>query len=335
MPAAPPLIDAFGRVVSSLRLSVTDRCDMRCVYCIGGGTRFVPRAGILTLEELERLVRVFMGFGVRRVRITGGEPLLRRGVMRLFRAVSRHLVAGLLDELTLTTNGSQLARYAAELAECGVRRVNVSLDSLDPDRYRAITRGGSLAAVLNGIDAAQNAGLAVKINTVALKGLNETDIAGLLRFAHGRGMALTVIEVMPMGDIDVDRAAQFVPMAAIRERLCREFTLEPVAETSGGPARWVRVTETGGKLGFISPISARFCAGCDRVRVTCSGLLHPCLGRDFAVDLRAPLRQFPGDDAPTSAAIRRAVLLKPHGHAFSADALNRIQVTRPMNVTGG
>ncbi|MBR1221451.1 GTP 3',8-cyclase MoaA [Bradyrhizobium sp. U87765 SZCCT0131] len=329
------MTDPFGRTISYLRVSVTDRCDLRCFYCMSEDMTFLPKADLLTLEELDRLCSAFVAKGVRKLRLTGGEPLVRRNVMSLVRSLSRHLRSGGLDELTLTTNGSQLARHAGELAACGVRRINVSLDTLDADKFRAITRWGELDKVLAGIEAAREAGLHVKINAVALKGLNEDEIPSLMRWAHGKDMDLTLIEVMPMGDIGAGRIDQYAPLSVLRSRLAEQFTLTDLDESSGGPARYVRVAETGGKLGFITPMTHNFCEACNRVRITCTGTLHTCLGHEDASDLRRPLRASP-DDALLNAAIDRAIGLKPKGHDFIIDRRhNRPSVSRHMSVTGG
>jgi cyclic pyranopterin phosphate synthase len=330
-----PMVDPFGRTIRYLRVSVTDRCDLRCFYCMSEDMTFLPKADLLTLEELDRLCTAFIAKGVRKLRLTGGEPLVRRNVMSLVRSLSRHLSTGALDELTLTTNGSQLARFANELADCGVRRINVSLDTLDADKFRAITRWGDIDKVLAGIEAARAAGLAVKINAVALKNLNEDEIPALMRWAHGKGMGLTLIEVMPMGDVGEGRLDQYVPLSLMRARLAREFTLVDLDETTGGPARYVRVAETGGKLGFITPMTHNFCESCHRVRFTCTGTLHTCLGHDDASDLRKPLRASPENEL-LGAAIDRAIGLKPKGHDFIIDRRhNRPSVSRHMSVTGG
>jgi len=330
-----PMVDPFGRTIRYLRVSVTDRCDLRCFYCMSEDMTFLPKADLLTLEELDRLCSAFIAKGVRKLRLTGGEPLVRRNVMSLVRSLSRHLSSGALDELTLTTNGSQLARFAAELADCGVRRINVSLDTLDADKFRAITRWGEIDKVLAGIEAARSAGLAVKINAVALKNLNEDEIPTLMQWAHGKGMALTLIEVMPMGDVGAGRIDQYVPLSLLRARLAQQFTLTDLDETTGGPARYVRVAETGGKLGFITPMTHNFCESCNRVRITCTGTLHTCLGHEDASDLRKPLRTSPENDL-LSAAIDRAIGLKPKGHDFIIDRRhNRPSVSRHMSVTGG
>jgi cyclic pyranopterin phosphate synthase len=330
-----PMTDPFGRTITYLRVSVTDRCDLRCFYCMSEDMTFLPKADLLTLEELDRLCSAFIAKGVKKLRLTGGEPLVRRNVMSLVRSLSRHLTSGALHELTLTTNGSQLARFAAELADCGVRRINVSLDTLDADKFRAITRWGELDKVLAGIEAARAAGLAVKINAVALKGLNEDEIPSLMQWAHDKGMGLTLIEVMPMGEIGAGRIDQYVPLSLLRARLSQHYTLTDLEETSGGPARYVRVGETGGKLGFITPMTHNFCEACNRVRITCTGTLHTCLGHEDAADLRKPLRAS-ADDALLADAIERAIGLKPKGHDFIIDRRhNRPSVSRHMSVTGG
>jgi cyclic pyranopterin phosphate synthase len=330
-----PMTDPFGRTISYLRVSVTDRCDLRCFYCMSEDMTFLPKADLLTLEELDRLCSAFIAKGVRKLRLTGGEPLVRRNVMSLVRSLSRHLGSGALNELTLTTNGSQLARFANELRDCGVRRINVSLDTLDAAKFKAITRWGDLDKVLTGIEAARSAGLAVKINAVALKNLNEEEIPSLMQWAHGKGMALTLIEVMPMGDIGEGRIDQYVPLSLLRARLAQQFTMTDLPDDTGGPARYVGVAETGGKLGFITPMTHNFCESCNRVRITCTGTLHTCLGHEDASDLRKPLRASADDDL-LSAAIDRAIGLKPKGHDFIIDRRhNRPSVSRHMSVTGG
>lgn len=330
-----PMTDPFGRTISYLRVSVTDRCDLRCFYCMSEDMTFLPKADLLTLEELDRLCSAFIAKGVKKLRLTGGEPLVRRNVMSLVRSLSRHLATGALNELTLTSNGSQLARFAAELRDCGVRRINVSLDTLDPAKFRAITRWGDLDKVLAGIEAARSAGLAVKINAVALKNMNEDEIPELMQWAHGLGMALTLIEVMPMGDIGEGRIDQYVPLSLLRARLAKHYTLTDLPDDTGGPARYVHVGETGGKLGFITPMTHNFCESCNRVRITCTGTLHTCLGHEDASDLRKPLRAS-ADDELLSAAIDRAIGLKPKGHDFIIDRRhNRPSVSRHMSVTGG
>ncbi|ABE62299.1 GTP cyclohydrolase subunit MoaA [Nitrobacter hamburgensis X14] len=328
------MVDPYGRTISYLRVSVTDRCDLRCFYCMSEDMTFLPKADLLTLEELDRLCSAFIAKGVRKLRLTGGEPLVRRNVMSLIRSLSRHLGTGALNELTLTTNGSQLARFAAELKDCGVRRINVSLDTLDPAKFREITRWGDIQKVMAGIDAAQAAGLAVKINAVALKNLNDHEIPSLMEWAHGRDMALTLIEVMPMGDIGQSRADQYLPLSMLRARLAGQYTLTDVDDSTGGPARYVKVNETGGKLGFITPMTHNFCESCNRVRITCTGTLHTCLGHEDASDLRRPLRASAGDELLYET-IDRAIGLKPKGHDFIIDRHNRPSVSRHMSVTGG
>jgi GTP 3',8-cyclase len=330
-----PMTDPFGRTISYLRVSVTDRCDLRCLYCMSEDMTFLPKADLLTLEELDRLCSAFIDKGVKKLRLTGGEPLVRRNVMSLVRSLSRHLDTGRLRELTMTTNGTQLARFAQELRDCGVARINVSLDTLDPTKFRTITRWGDLDRVLAGIEAARSAGLAVKINTVALKNFNEDEIPALIEWAHGKGMALTLIEVMPMGEIGDGRIDQYVPLSLLRARLAKRYTMTDLVDDTGGPARYVRIAETGGKLGFITPMTHNFCESCNRVRITCTGTLHTCLGQEDASDLRKPLRASP-DDELLSAAIDRAIGLKPKGHDFIIDRRhNRPSVSRHMSVTGG
>ena len=325
------VIDPFTRAITYLRVSVTDRCDFRCVYCMAEAMAFLPKAEVLTLEELDRVCSAFVGLGVRKLRLTGGEPLVRRGVMILCRALGRHLASGALDELTLTTNGSQLAPLAAELAACGVRRINVSVDSLQPDRFQEITRGGRLDRVLAGIRAAQAAGLAVKLNTVALRGVNDDEFDDLLRWCGDQGCDLTLIEAMPLGAI-AGRSTQYLPLTEVRAALARRWTLEDSSFRSGGPARYATVRETGRRLGFITPHTDNFCEACNRVRLTCTGTLMLCLGRTDGADLREVLRAHPGDDAPLHAAIRAAIGRKPQGHDFVID---RPAVSRFMSTTGG
>ncbi|HXY57366.1 MAG TPA: GTP 3',8-cyclase MoaA [Methylocystis sp.] len=330
-----PLVDPFRRRISYLRVSVTDRCDFRCVYCMSEHMRFLPRKDLLTLEELDRLCSAFIVRGTTKLRITGGEPLVRHGVMNLFRSLSRRLILGDLKELTLTSNGSQLARFAQELADCGVRRVNVSLDTLDANKFRAITRGGDLSRVLAGIEAAQAAGLAVKLNAVALAGVNEDEFVTLTRFAHDRGMDVSFIEVMPLGEVDGEmRADQYVPLTHVRAKLSEAFTLEPVDYTTGGPSRYLRAAETGGRVGFITPLTHNFCESCNRVRVTCTGALYMCLGQEDAADLRAPLRESLADDL-LHEAITAAIARKPKGHDFVIDRGRAPAVGRAMSATGG
>jgi cyclic pyranopterin phosphate synthase len=335
-PAEPaPLTDPFGRTITYLRVSVTDRCDFRCVYCMAEDMTFLPKKDVLSLEELDRLCSAFIDRGVRKLRLTGGEPLVRKNVMELVRSLSRHLRSEALDELTLTTNGSQLARFAGELADAGVRRINVSVDTLDPEKFRAVTRWGDLAKVMGGIEAAQRAGIHVKLNAVALRGVNEHEIDDLIRFAHGRGMDLTLIETMPLGEIGEDRTDQYLPLSLVRARLAERWTLEDIPYKTGGPARYVRIAETGGRLGFITPLTHNFCEGCNRVRVTCTGTLYMCLGQEDAADLRAPLRASEGNGL-LQAAIEEAIARKPKGHDFVIDRAHRKPaVSRHMSVTGG
>jgi cyclic pyranopterin phosphate synthase len=334
IPLRSALVDPFGRTISYLRVSVTDRCDFRCVYCMAEDQTFLPKRDVLSLEELDRLCSAFVARGVRRLRLTGGEPLVRKNVMGLVRSLSRHLGRG-LDELTLTTNGSQLARFAGELADCGVRRINVSVDTLDPVKFHAITRWGDLDKVRAGLDAARAAGLKVKINAVALKGVNEDEFDDLIRWAHGDGMDLTLIETMPMGEVGADRTDQYLPLSTVRARLEERWTLADIPYKTGGPARYVKVAETGGRIGFITPMTHNFCEGCNRVRVTCTGTLFMCLGQEDAADLRTPLRAS-GDDELLQAAIDEAIARKPKGHDFVIDRNHRgPAVSRTMSVTGG
>ena len=336
-PVTAPLIDPFQRAISYLRVSVTDRCDFRCVYCMSENMTFLPKKELLTLEELDRLCSTFVRLGVRKLRITGGEPLVRRDIMTFFNAMTRHLENGALDELTLTTNGSQLERFADQLRAAGVRRVNVSLDTLDEDKFAEITRWGRLAQVMRGIDAAQAAGLRVKINTVALKGFNEDELFEIVDWCASRDMDLTFIEVMPMGDIgNENRLEQYWKLTDLRARLAERFTLTDLAERSGGPARYVRLEESGQKIGFITPLSHNFCESCNRVRLTCTGELYMCLGQEDMADLRAPLRTHPEDDAALEAAIRAAIALKPRGHDFDYSR-QRVagRMSRHMSHTGG
>jgi GTP 3',8-cyclase len=330
-----PLVDPFGRAISYLRVSVTDRCDFRCVYCMAENMSFLPKADILSLEELDRLCSAFVARGVRKLRLTGGEPLVRRGIMTLFASLSRHLESGALEELTLTTNGSQLGKYAHELAAHGVKRINVSLDTLGPDKFRAITRWGNLDQVLAGIKAARAAGLAVKINAVALKGVNEDELGDLVAWAHRDGMDITIIEVMPLGDVGEGRLDQYLPLSMVRARLAERFTLDEIDYRTGGPARYVRVAETGGRLGFITPLTHNFCESCNRVRVTCTGTLFMCLGQEDAADLRAALRASESNDL-LHTAIEEAISRKPKGHDFVIDRRHqRPALARHMSVTGG
>lgn len=333
--ASKPLTDSFGRDVTYLRLSVTDRCDLRCTYCMAENMIFLPRKELLSLEELDTLCTAFIDRGVRKIRLTGGEPLVRRGLMGLIEDVSRHKRSGALDEITLTTNGTQLSKFADDLKRAGVERINVSLDTLNAEKFAKLTRRAALEQVLAGIDAALSAGLKVKINAVALKGVNDTEVAELMLWAHGKGMALTLIEVMPLGDIEGDRVDQYVPLSSVRDDLEARFTLTPMTLRTGGPARYMRVTETGGVLGMITPLTNNFCAGCNRVRVTCTGQIFMCLGHEDSVDLRAALRS---DDpiVNLNAALDRAMIGKPERHAFEISKRGaRPATTRHMSVTGG
>lgn len=330
----PGLFDSYQRRVSYLRLSVTDRCDLRCTYCMSEHMAFLPRRDLLSLEELDRIASTFIANGVRKVRLTGGEPLVRKGVMTLIGRLSRHLASGTLDEVTLTTNGSQLAKYASELKHSGVERVNVSLDTLDADRYRQVTRGGDLRNVLEGIDSALAVGLKVKLNVVALRGLIETAFGPLLRFAHDRGMTLTLIETMPLGDTGADRLAQFLSLGEFRRQLARDWTLTDIAQRSGGPASYVRVAETGGILGFITPLSCNFCDGCNRVRVSSTGRLYTCLGSDGSVDLGPALRASNTGDGLLEL-INEALGRKPRGHNFEIAGAGVRGITRHMSLLGG
>ncbi len=333
--AGAPLVDPFGRQISYIRLSVTDRCDFRCVYCMSEDMNFLPKRDLLTLEELDRLCTAFVSRGTKKIRVTGGEPLVRRDIMTLFRSLSRHLESGALEELTVTTNGSQLSKHAQELADCGVKRINVSLDTLDADKFRQITRWGDLSKVLAGIDAAQKAGLSIKINAVALQDFNENEFESLIRWAHGRGMDLTFIEVMPLGEVDGHRVDQYLPLSRVKAQLMDTFHLDDIDYQTGGPARYVRVRETGGRLGFITPLTHNFCESCNRVRITCTGTLYMCLGQEDAADLRGALRASESD-GPLMAEIERAILRKPKGHDFIIDRTTRQPaVSRHMSVTGG
>lgn len=332
-----PLIDPFARPISYLRVSVTDRCDFRCVYCMSENMTFLPKKELLTLEELDRMCSTFIGLGVEKLRITGGEPLVRKGIMTFFHAMTRHLESGTLKELTLTTNGSQLERYADELYAAGVRRINISLDTLDEQKFADITRWGRLPQVLKGIEAAKKAGLRVKINTVALKGFNEDELFTLTEWCKREEMDLTFIEVMPMGDIgNEDRLDQYWPLKDLRTTLAERYTLTDLAHRTGGPARYVHLEETGQQIGFITPLTHNFCESCNRVRLTCTGELFMCLGQEDNADLRAPLRLHPDSDAPLEEAIRAAIKLKPKGHDFDYDRQSvGGKMTRHMSHTGG
>jgi GTP 3',8-cyclase len=333
---ARALVDPFGRAISYVRVSVTDRCDFRCVYCMSEHMQFLPKRDLLTLEELDRLCSAFIARGTKKLRITGGEPLVRHGILTLLKLLSRHLESGALEELTLTTNGSQLARYASELADFGIKRINVSLDTLDPQRFRELTRTGDHAHVLAGIDAALKAGVAVKLNAVAVQGVNDDEFVSLTRFAHERGMDMTFIEVMPLGELEgVARVDQYMPLTAVRERLAERFTLEDIDYRTGGPARYMRAKETGGRIGFITPMTHNFCESCNRVRVTCTGTLYMCLGQEDAADLRTPLRASL-DNELLMQAIEEAIARKPKGHDFVIDRETHAPaVARHMSATGG
>ncbi len=330
-----PLVDPYQRPINYLRVSVTDRCDLRCVYCMAEDMTFLPKSQVLSLEELDRLCSTFVDLGVRKLRLTGGEPLVRRNVMWLIRRLGRHLDTGQLDELTVTTNATQLSHHASDLYAAGVRRINVSLDTLDADKFARITRWGQLAKVLGGIDAARAAGLAVKINMVALRGVNDDEFDTFIEWCGRNGDDLTIIEVMPMGDIGAaDRVGQYLPLSMVRAGLSRNWTLTDLPDNTGGPARYVRVAETGGRIGFITPLTHNFCESCNRVRLTCTGQLFMCLGQDDQADLATPLRQSESDEA-LAAAIREAITRKPKGHDFIIDRRRSQTVDRHMSVTGG
>jgi GTP 3',8-cyclase len=331
----PPLIDPFGRSISYVRVSVTDRCDLRCVYCMAEHMTFLPKKDVLSLEELDRLCSAFIALGTRKIRLTGGEPLVRKGFLDLVNRLSRHLQSGALEELTLTTNGTRLVEFAEPLARAGIKRINVSIDSLDPERFREITRGGDLGAVLAGLEAARAAGLAIKINTVALRGLNDTAIPEMVAWAHGQGHSLTLIEAMPLGEVEEDRSDQFLSLREVRATLESFWRFEDLDVRTGGPARYVRVAETGGQVGFITPLTHNFCESCNRVRVTCTGMLFMCLGQDDSADLRDVLRAS-DDDESLIAAIREAITRKPKGHDFAVERLAAgPAVKRHMSMTGG
>ena len=329
------MTDSFGRAITYLRVSVTDRCDFRCVYCMSEDMTFLPRKDLLTIEELHRICDAFIAKGVRKIRLTGGEPLVRKGIMTLVENLGKQFRADGLEELTLTTNGSQLAKYASELAAYGVRRINVSVDTLDAAKFKTITRWGDLGKVKEGIRAAQTAGLSIKINAVALKGVNDAEVPQMIRWAHGEGMDLTLIETMPLGEIEGDRTDQYVPLSVVRAALMEQFTLADIPYKTGGPARYVKIKETGGRLGFITPLTHNFCESCNRVRLTCTGTLYMCLGQEDAADLRAPLRASEGN-CLLNAAIDEAIIRKPKGHDFIIDRRhNKPAVARHMSVTGG
>ena len=330
------MIDPFGRDISYLRVSVTDRCDFRCTYCMSEDMSFLPKKDVLSLEELERLCSVFIKLGVKKLRLTGGEPLVRKNIMSLIRALGKRIDSGELEELTLTTNGTQLHKYSKDLFDCGVRRVNVSIDTLDPNKFTEITRWGKLENVLRGIEAADNAGLKLKLNTVALRGTNDEELPKMVEWAGSKGYDITIIEVMPMGDIGSEnRINQYLPLSMVRSNLSKYFTLRDIDYKTGGPARYVEVIETGTKIGFITPLTHNFCESCNRVRLTCTGTLYMCLGQEDAADLKIPLRNSEGDEALTSA-IGEAISRKPKGHDFIIDRRQKSSpVPRHMSVTGG
>ena len=330
------MIDPFGRDISYLRVSVTDRCDFRCTYCMSEDMTFLPKKDVLSLEELERLCNVFVKLGVKKLRLTGGEPLVRKNIMNLIRNLGHHLDTGDLEELTLTTNGTQLHKYATELFDCGVRRVNISIDTLDPKKFTEITRWGKLENVLRGIEAAANSGLKIKLNTVALRGTNEDELPNMVKWAGERGFDITIIEVMPMGDIGAEnRVSQYLPLSMVRSNLSEHFSLRDIDYKTGGPARYVEIEETGTKIGFITPLTHNFCESCNRVRLTCTGTLYMCLGQEDAADLKIPLRNSEGDEALTRA-IQEAISRKPKGHDFIIDRRQKnTSVPRHMSVTGG
>ena len=329
------MIDPHGRPINYLRVSVTDRCDFRCVYCMSENMTFLPKADVLSLEEIDRLCSAFVGLGVKKLRLTGGEPLVRKNIMSLIRNLSRHLQTGQLDELTLTTNGSQLPKYSEELFDCGVRRINVSCDTLDPEQFAKITRWGNLQQVFNGVEAAKKAGLKVKINAVALKGSNETEFDNMIKWCGDNGFDLTLIETMPMGEISGDRNDQYLPLSIVRSRLRKNWTLTDIDYQTGGPARYMRIEETGQRLGFITPLTHNFCESCNRVRLTCTGTLYMCLGQDDSADLRSPLRKST-DETSLIEAINEAISRKPKGHDFIIDRrTSSPAVERHMSVTGG
>lgn len=331
--AQNPLIDRYGRRITYLRVSVTDRCDFRCTYCMAEDMQFLPKRDILSFEEIDTIVSAFVARGVKKVRLTGGEPLVRRDIMQLVEQIGGHLGAG-MEELTLTTNGSQLRRHAEDLARTGVRRINISLDTLDEKRFAAITRRGRMADVLDGIDAADAAGLKIKINMVAMRGVNDDEIEPMMRWAHGRGFGLTLIEGMPLGEVGIDRVERYLPLKELRAELGRRFTLERAEYRTGGPARYDWVKETNGLLGFITPMSHNFCESCNRVRLTATGQLYMCLGQEDMVDLRLAIRE--GGPEALDAALDRAMLLKPKGHDFVLDRTHTgPALERHMSVTGG
>jgi len=329
------MIDPFGRKVDYLRVSVTDRCDFRCLYCMSENMTFLPKSELLSLEELDRVCSVFIEKGIKKLRITGGEPLVRKNIMSFFSSMSRHLESGALDELTVTTNGSQLEKYAADLYDLGVKRINVSLDTLNADQFQKITRWGLLEKVLNGIEEALSVGLKIKINTVALKHINEFELSDIMIWAHGKGMDFTVIETMPLGEVDVSRVHQYLPLTKVKQDLTNRFTLTPIDYKTGGPARYYKIEQTGGRLGMITPLTHNFCESCNRVRMTCTGQLYLCLGQEDKVDLRTALRKSANNDL-LNEAIDKAISIKPKGHDFIIDRITKTPaVSRHMSVTGG
>ncbi len=340
-PSVPTkLVDPFARPITYMRVSVTDRCDFRCVYCMAEDMTFLPKADILNLEEMERLCNAFIAQGVRKLRLTGGEPLVRRGIMSLIEKLGQRLTDGSLDELTMTTNGSQLGRFATQMVDAGIRRINISLDTLDAKKFHEITRWGRLEQVLHGVDAAKKAGLAIKINMVALRGINDDELERMVEWCCAEGFDLTFIEVMPLGEIGGDsgpgyRADQYMPLSMVRERLSKRWTLDDSEYATNGPARYVTLRETGQRIGFITPMSHNFCESCNRVRLTCTGTLFMCLGQEDAADLRTPLRSSE-DDGPLMESIRDAIARKPQGHDFIIDRrVDAPAVARHMSVTGG
>lgn len=330
--APSPLQDSFGRHVTYLRVSVTDRCDFRCTYCMSEHMKFLPKKDVLSFEELGSIVDVFVKRGVTKLRLTGGEPLVRKDISKLISSFSNHLKSGHLNELTLTTNGSQLSKFAPHLVDAGMKRINVSLDTLNAEKFHKITRRGNLETVLNGIEAAKNAGLRIKLNMVAMNGFNDHEIVPMIRWAHGQGYDLTLIEEMPLGEISNDRTESFLALRDVRDKLAQQFTLEKIGLSTGGPARYVRVKETGGRIGFITPMSHNFCESCNRVRLTCTGKLYLCLGKEDCIDLRDPLRE--GGEAGLNAALDEAMRIKPRGHDFDQKRMTPA-VGRHMSVTGG
>jgi len=327
-----PLVDNFGRQVTYLRVSVTDRCDFRCTYCMSEQMTFLPKKEVLSFEELLIIIETFIKRGVTKIRLTGGEPLVRKDIIRLIEGVSKHLGSGLLKELTLTTNGSQLQRYAKQLVENGIKRINISLDTKDSEKFTRITRRGKLDQVLAGIDAADAAGLKIKLNMVAMRGFNDHEIIPMINWAHGRGFDLTLIEEMPLGDVGTDRSQRFLSLREVRDNLAKKFTLKKIDHQSGGPARYVELAETGGKVGFITPMSHNFCESCNRVRLTCTGKLYLCLGRENQIDLRDPLRQ--AGKKGLDEALSQAMEIKPKGHDFDYSRIDN-SPKRHMSVTGG